>query len=933
MAKPLRTVDRGRPLEDAVRAALPPDRQQLDELVKGSLDYAMAMIRTAFYRQFRSSSIYDDRGPYVYIEEIFDGYVVVRAEDLPPDEYYYVPYSRDEQGAISFTPRDQWEVVELAYRIQAAVSEQARKLAGMLLAEQAPPRQATPERRRVEIVETLTEVRLDEADAKTGARRITGYGITADTVNKNGRRYSRAVLDIALAEARTNRTQLGARAVLGESGHPSDKGQRAEFLETIVRWDDWVIEADGRTKVTGIIVPTSKGRDAITLMEHEVFPGLSQRAWGYADLVTVNGQKVEEITELHISGYDLVLEPSDPNGAVTMLESRRSSAASAPTPTPTPTSRKEARPVEDDQLTLEALKERYPDQVKAILAEADANRAEAAHKRLQEQARLDAIRDEARKQALDEANKQHAQELATVRAEKAQLEEAEQRRKVNDHIAVVVNKIDAYNGKTKAQLVEDVQADSPKTVEEAEALIARRRKTLDAALAQRELGSLGLPQGNVQVTGPVIESATGHPEFAKPALELTEALVRTNHFEPRPHLMSAPKTKNERFAAEMLKRFDAENRHILIQEARHWNEAETTADLSLPYTVARTIMAEAIPMLVAPSIFDVQTTESNPTKIYYEYYEPETGSVPSIVDEVLVADHGAWVSLANKVLRFGTVVVTNAANSTTYGEGTDYVIDYIEGRVMALATGTITDGQSLRVDYTYDAIRRGEMAAIKRGKQTLLSKTLEIHANRLAGQISREAVVFSRSQLNYDATTRMLAGLTRRIAEAIDKGILLRGLASVLSVAGNSGGTWTSASDSLAKLEEYIGFAKVKVANRFYEPQFVLMSMANADRLSNSDRFTNNGQRADASLDGATGMVGRIKGLPVFNTTQFPDSYILVGNRELVQHRIYQAMVLRGPFPTYSSDGELIAADQYYAEQFDGTDSHLPEKGSYIKVA
>lgn len=923
MAKPLRKVPRGRPLEDAVRAALPADRQQLDELVKGSLDYTMAMIRSAFYRQFRSSYAYDS-GPYIYIEEIFDGYVIVRAEDLPPDEYYYVAYSRDEQGAYSFTPRDQWEVVELAYRIQAAVSEQAKQ--AMKIAESGPP--AAPERRRVEIVESLTEVRLEEADKSTGARRITGYGITADVVNKNGRRYSRPVLDTALAEARTNRATLGARAVLGESGHPSDKGQRAEFLETIVRWDDWVIEADGRTKITGIIVPTSKGKDAITLMEHEVLPGLSQRAWGYADLVMVDGRKVEEITELHISGYDLVLEPSDPNGAVTMLESRRSSAASTPTP-----SRKEARPVEDDQLTLEALKERYPDQVKAILAEADASRREAEHKKLQEQARLDAIRDEARKQALAEAEVEHKKQLDAITAEKTKLEEAEQRRKVNDHIAVVVNKIEAYNGKTKAQLVEDVQADAPKTVEEADALLARRRKTLDAALAQRELGNLGRGQGTLQIVGPVIEGATGHPEYAKPALVLSEALVRGNHFAPRPHLLSAPKTRNERFAAEVLKRFDAVNRHELVEEARRWEEAETTADLSLPYTVARTIMAEAVPMLVAAGIFDVQPTESAPTKIYYEYYAPETGAVPSVVDEVLVADHGEWVALANKMLRFGTIAVTNAAGSTTYVEGTDYVVDYIEGRVKVLAAGAITDGESLRVDYTYDAIRRGEMAAIKRGKQTLISKTMEIAANRLAGQISREAVVFSRSQLGYDATTRMLAGLTRRIAEAIDKGILLRGLASALSIPNNSGGTWTSASDSLVKLEELIGYAKVKVANRFYEPQFVLMSMANADRLSNSERFRADGQRADAALDGATGFVGRIKGLPVFHTTQFPDSHVLVGHQELVQHRVFQPMVLRGPFPTYSSDGELIAADQYYAEQFDGTDSHLPEKGATVRIA
>lgn len=927
MAKPLKKIDRGRPLEDAVRASLPADSQQLDELVKGSLDYTMAMIRSAFYRQFRSNYTYES-GTYFWVEEIFDTYVIVRAEELPPDEYYYVPFTRDANGAYTFTPRDEWTVVELAYRIQAQVSEQNRKLAELLLAESREPAAPAPApaRRRVDLVEVM-HVELGEADKKTGARKIIGYGITADVVNANGRRYRREVLEAALEEARTNKARLGGRAVLGEDQHPSDKNQRAAWLETIVRWDDWQILPDGRTRIEGMVIPTSKGKDAITLLEHEVYPGLSQRAWGYADIITVNGQKVDDITELHIQGYDTVLEPSDPNGAVEMLESRRAPAAS------TATKPKKETHVEDDELTLEALKEKYPDQVKAILAEADASRRDAEHKKLQEQAKLDAIREEARKQALEEAKAEHDKALAAVQAEKQKLEEAEQRRKVNDHIAAAVSKIEAYNGKTKAQLIEDVQADEPKSIEEADALITRRRKTLDAALAQNELGKLGRGQGDLQITGPVIEQATGHPEFAKPSLAITEAMVRANHIEPRPHLLAAPKTKNERFAAEILRRFDEAHRHELVEEARRWEEAETTADLNLPYTVARTIVMEAYPMLVAASIFDVQTTDASPTRIYYEYYQPETGAAPSVVDETIVADHGAWVQLANKALRFGTVVVTNTAGDTTYVEGDDYVVDYIEGRVMALAGGDITDGQSIEVDYTYDAIRRGEMAAIKRGKQTLLSKTLEIHATRLAGQISREAVVFSRSQLNYDATTRMLAGIARRIAEVIDKGIMLRGLAAVLQIAGNSGGTWTSSGNDLVDLEKKIGFAKVKVANRFYEPTFVLMSMTNADLLSNSERFRADAQRPDASLDAATGLVGRIKGLPVFNTTQFPDSFILVGNRELVQHRVFQAMLFRGPFPTYSTDGELIAADQYYAEQFDGTDAHLPEKGSYVKVA
>ncbi len=82
----------------------------------------------------------------------------------------------------------------------------------------------------------------------------------------------------------------------------------------------------------------------------------------------------------------------------------------------------------------------------------------------------------------------------------------------------------------------------------------------------------------------------------------------------------------------------------------------------------------------------------------------------------------------------------------------------------------------------------------------------------------------------------------------------------------------------------------------------------------------------------AAGYVGNIKGLPVFASTEFGDDIILVTNRELVQHRIFKALILKGPYPTYDASGELVAADQYYVEEFNGTATPVKEKGSYVLV-
>jgi hypothetical protein len=53
------------------------------------------------------------------------------------------------------------------------------------------------------------------------------------------------------------------------------------------------------------------------------------------------------------------------------------------------------------------------------------------------------------------------------------------------------------------------------------------------------------------------------------------------------------------------------------------------------------------------------------------------------------------------------VVLTNAAGTTTYTLGTHYTVDSANGTITIPATGsTITDGQSLLIDYTYAAHKK-----------------------------------------------------------------------------------------------------------------------------------------------------------------------------------------------------------------------------------
>jgi hypothetical protein len=263
------------------------------------------------------------------------------------------------------------------------------------------------------------------------------------------------------------------------------------------------------------------------------------------------------------------------------------------------------------------------------------------------------------------------------------------------------------------------------------------------------------------------------------------------------------------------------------------------------------------------------------------------------------------------------------------------VIDYAAGRIKFLTAGSINANDVL-VDYTYTAVRKGEMSVIERGKITLSYITIEAAADRLADQISREAIVFSRSQMGLDVVARTMSNLVRQLRRKIDQGLLYAAWSAVKSVASNSGGTWTTGvhQDDYTELVRLIGATKLIVANRFYEPNVILCSLERAEDLSNWDGFKRDGF-PNAVMNSA-GYAGGVKGLPIFASTEFPSTEILVANRQLVMHRVYQPLIINGPYPTYDVSGgtsKLVAADQYYAEEFNVTESPVEEKGAYLTIA
>lgn len=851
----------------------------IDELVKGSMDYTMEAIRKAFRERFP----WKEGEKYHYIEEIFADHIILRSDALAVDEFYYVSYWK-EAGQYVFSPQADWRVVELTYQPATMQESGAGSRKG---------NSAKNERGNKKFVESVGQVRLLEAHSEGGARRIQATGITADVVNGNGRLYPAAVLEAAVRELTDHLHESAGQGrllkLLGEVEHPNEKSGRPSLLETVVRWDS--VSFDGsQTVIEGQILETSKGRDILALMEGGVMPGISQRGYGQSKIIQRDGRRIEEVTALTITGYDLVMEPSDPNASVNLLESQVS--------------------LEENMNPEELLKliRENPELFRGVLAE--------DIKKLTEES-VTLVESKIRSALGLGAEDDLAKALNEMVEAKRTLDEQKARAEVEAAIAEQTKNL-PY-GKLNEAFVAAVRAAKPADAEAVKALVEAKRKEYDVIASQAKLAAMGYrPQGGV------IDIPAEQPAHTRGAVELLEAMQRRGLYTP-----PADGRVNARFAQQLLERFDSLHRSQLAEEARRLEEAETTADLNLPYSVSRAIIAAAAPVLVASSVFDFGVIDTSPTRLYFETFTGETGSTGTVTDENVTADLNDYVSLANKRLIPGTVVVTNSAGTVTYVEGSDYVIDYANGRFMALAT--ITNGQSLRIDYQNNAMRKGEMSPIERGKIQLAFKTIEAAADRLATQISREAIVFSRSQIGFDAVTRTLAALSREIARKIDKDVFYLALASVLQVSNNSGGTWDRSSDTIPVLVERIGKAKVKVANRYYQPNGIVVSITNSDIIANWDGFSAGGARPDSDLN-ANGYTGRLKGMPVYETTEFTDDYILVANRELVMHRVSQPMLLRGPFPTYTSDGKLIAAEQYYAEEFNVSESPVVEKGSFVKL-
>lgn len=944
----------------------------------GSIEDFLRSLRVAFYRLNP-----DTPAEYLYVRDVFADHIIIESNLLPSNQFYRVPYSiSDGVGGLlfQFESRPQWEIVELDY--VPAARQEVPNMPAVQGAAGAPPAAAEPEPdqasaqpvaqqpvaegKRITRQPAAFRMQLrndtpaprplqgsisEAAGSKAGNKRLSiGEAIRADDRNLNNRIYPLPVLRAAVAEVQPKLTESVGQGrallmtpegapIVGEADHPSSKGKNPELLGTVVAWDAMQLnEETGAVSISGLIADTSLGRDILALAEIGVLPGGSLRGYGVSQFVaTAEGGEVEEVLELHITGYDLVLTPAFPNAHTTHIESV------AP---------KNSHEGDNDmglEAFLKALKENaeLAAQVRAALGVTDVSQIT--------QAQADAWQTMVRTQLKLAEGEDVIAAIKAGQDARRQLAEAQAQADIAAAVAAATRELPF--GELNESFLDAVRSQKFTAADQVAPFVEGKRKEYAAIAAKVELQNRGMdttkrPAAGAQVggsrrvtvLGPVIENAGLAPEYATAAHSIGEKLLQARPSEFMRWKESAPSNVNQDFAVKVLAEFDRVHKRALMAENAQFAEALTASDLNLPVSITRAIIARAVPRLVAPSIFTTGVMTGPTDQWWYRTYAEETGATKTVTDELIAVPAslagGVTLSLGNQRIKPGTVVLQNNAANVTYTENTDFFIDYGNGKITFPSTSTVPTAASAKIDYQYLAIRKGEDQAIERAKIGLTSKTMTAKADRLATKITREALVFGRAAMGMDVAVETLADLAFEISRKID-GDLMRTALYAVRTGLNAAATGTfDLSDALADvtktqlLVNYIGQARQKIVNRYYSADWILMSGTLADYAANWPGFTQAGSRPDADLD-AQGYAGRLKSMPVFWSTEFPDDVVLVGGRELAGYFVQRPMELFGPHPTYKDvSGELmvVAADQYYIEEFNATDAPIGEKGALVAV-
>lgn len=123
-------------------------------------------------------------------------------------------------------------------------------------------------------------------------------------------------------------------------------------------------------------------------------------------------------------------------------------------------------------------------------------------------------------------------------------------------------------------------------------------------------------------------------------------------------------------------------------------------------------------------------------------------------------------------------------------------------------------------------------------------------------------------------------------------------------------------------------------ANGFYDADLLLTSNVNAEFLKQATAYQQDGRRAGYTADRpiSEGNYGVTAALSHWGSKNFPDDFLVISARDMVQFHQYEPLNLRGPIEARNSSGQLIGGKEWYSYQEDSISAPLEEKATLVTL-
>lgn len=249
---------------------------------------------------------------------------------------------------------------------------------------------------------TLVRLVIEEDD-KSGKMIARGEFAAYNRPTENHRLYPKSLWEREIGRIGK---KMEGRQVFGELDHPADGKTKLSRVSHILT--NLQVEEDGRVTGAAEIVDTSKGKELKALLTAGAVVGVSSRGFG---TTIPDGSGNEVVSEdYRLMTFDFVADPADE------------------TATPRVYSEDKELETEMSSLTIEVLKEKHPDIVKQIAAEAVAALKEQDEKgkkdtksddetAKKEKDKIESLREEFRTQLLDKVTEMKEQLREEARGE------------------------------------------------------------------------------------------------------------------------------------------------------------------------------------------------------------------------------------------------------------------------------------------------------------------------------------------------------------------------------------------------------------------------------------------------------------------------------------------------------------------------------------